>query len=188
MLATLLLSHGTPMLLAGDEVGHSQDGNNNAYCQDNITTWINWRDSETDSDLRDFVALALRIRREHPVLRRAHYAHGSPVVPGLDLADLSWLTPAGDVMQEHLWHDPAQRTLAMVLVPTAAEQARGERRAAVLAINGAVVSTAFYIASFASGYEFSGLLNTAGEPLQPQDGVVVLEADSLCMFTGVKPT
>ena len=73
MLATLLLSQGTPMLLAGDELGHTQGGNNNAYCQDNAISWLDWELDERAERLRAFAERLLRLRAEHPVFRRAAF-------------------------------------------------------------------------------------------------------------------
>ena len=71
MLTTLLIAQGTPMLLAGDEFGNSQNGNNNAYCQDNEITWLNWR--EKDDELLDFVKRLIKLRKDHPLLNRTLY-------------------------------------------------------------------------------------------------------------------
>ncbi|MFX9461812.1 glycogen debranching enzyme, partial [Acinetobacter baumannii] len=74
LLATLMLSQGTPMMLAGDELDHSQKGNNNAYCQDNDITWLDW--AKRDGALVSFVRRLIALRRVHPVLRRATFLHG----------------------------------------------------------------------------------------------------------------
>jgi glycogen operon protein len=99
LLATLLLSQGTPMLLAGDELGHSQQGNNNAYCQDNETTWLRWDDHT--APLSTFVARVAALRREAPVLRRASWwpAQAPPGTPAI-----RWLRPDGEPMAEADWH------------------------------------------------------------------------------------
>ncbi len=106
LLATLLLSQGTPMLLAGDELGHSQGGNNNAYCQDNETTWLGWiglsDPSSERARLTAFVARLTALRREAPTLRSAHWWPAEPPVdasPGL-----RWLRPDGQPMAPADWH------------------------------------------------------------------------------------
>jgi isoamylase len=115
MLATLLLSTGVPMLVAGDEMGRTQGGNNNAYCQDNETSWIDWSLIGADG-WRELFALAtrlLRLRREHPVLRREAFFTGSP--HGAEgLRDLTWFTAGGEEMTEADWF-AARGTLGMFL-------------------------------------------------------------------------
>ena len=92
LLATLLLSQGVPMLLAGDEMGNTQHGNNNAYCQDSEIAWIKW--DQADHDLLAFVQLLTGLRREHPVFRRPHFFRGRPI-PGTVVSDIVWLNPEG---------------------------------------------------------------------------------------------
>lgn len=105
LLATLLLSQGTPMLLAGDELGHSQQGNNNAYCQDNETTWLAWigmHEPASEADrLSAFVARLIALRREAPALRSTRWWPAEP--PG-GAADIRWLRPDGGPMQETDWN------------------------------------------------------------------------------------
>ncbi|MFK0042723.1 glycogen debranching protein GlgX [Streptomyces sp. NPDC090741] len=108
LLTTLLLSTGVPMLVAGDEFGRTQGGNNNAYCQDNETGWVDWSLLE-DPAWRELFALAARLvalRQEHPVLRRRAFFSGRP--QGADgLRDLAWFTPSGTEMTERDWYAPA---------------------------------------------------------------------------------
>ncbi|PID53815.1 MAG: glycogen debranching enzyme GlgX [Micrococcales bacterium] len=111
MLGTLLLAAGTPMLLAGDEMGRSQRGNNNAYCQDNDTTWIDW--SEADHDLVAHVRTLLRIRAEEPALRQLRRFTGRVDEDGV--RDISWYGTDGRTMTAQSWHDPSVRTLQMLL-------------------------------------------------------------------------
>ncbi|HEY3496620.1 MAG TPA: glycogen debranching protein GlgX, partial [Polyangiaceae bacterium] len=114
LLATLILSQGTPMLLAGDEFGRSQRGNNNAYCQDNELSYLDWTPSEDGRALLDFTRLLLRIRREHPTLRRSKFFSGLGVA-GTNLRDLLWFGPDGAPMSEADWKNPESRALAMFL-------------------------------------------------------------------------
>ncbi len=112
LLATLMLSQGTPMLLAGDEMGHSQGGNNNAYAQDNDTTWIDW--AKADTDLTAFVARLTALRRAHPVLRQRHFLHGR--YRGNEAApDVLWHRADGSRPEAHDWHDPSFRCLCVEL-------------------------------------------------------------------------
>jgi isoamylase len=104
LLATLFLSLGVPLMLAGDEFGRTQRGNNNAYCQDNEISWIDWNGrTPEDLALTEFVKLLLRMRHEHPAFRRAAFFTGTPLPEG-DRKDIAWLTPAGTEMTESDWH------------------------------------------------------------------------------------
>jgi isoamylase len=113
-LATLLLSHGTPMLLAGDEFGRSQNGNNNAYAQDNETSWIDWRlaDSEQGRLLTDFTARVIALRHRHPVLRCANFLHGKDK-PAPDVLDIAWFDEHGQTLSDEAWNNPHERTLVL---------------------------------------------------------------------------
>ncbi len=101
LLATLMLSQGTPMLLAGDEFGNSQQGNNNAYCQDNEITWLDWQ--QMDTGLADFVQRLIAFRRSHPVFSRAHFMHGDRYAD-TGQKDVTWLDPDGKELQGDAWH------------------------------------------------------------------------------------
>jgi glycogen operon protein len=108
MAATLLLAQGTPMWCAGDEIGRTQGGNNNAYCQDNATSWLDW--AKADRELRGFIAAVLALRRSEPALRHGRWFHPPPCAPGE--RSLAWTTPAGTPMQVHDWHDTSQHAFA----------------------------------------------------------------------------
>ena len=114
LLATLLFSQGVPMLLAGDELGHSQSGNNNAYCQDSELTWLDWDLSEEDRELLAFVQRVIRLRREHPVFHRRHFLQGQRI-HGADIKDIRWLKPDGTEMSDHEWDHDFARSLGMYL-------------------------------------------------------------------------
>ena len=101
-LTTLFLSQGVPMLLAGDEVAHTQEGNNNCYCQDSPLSWINWDLSEEQRELLAFVRRLIRLRRENPVFRRHHFFQGRPI-HGSEIKDIYWLTPHGTEMGDSDW-------------------------------------------------------------------------------------
>lgn len=110
MLATLLLSKGTPMLLAGDEFGHTQSGNNNAYAQDNETGWLDWSGVVDDPDFLNQVRLLINLRGRMPHTRRTTYPHGSDH-NGDGLRDIEWLHPGGGRMQVDHWHGDSALTL-----------------------------------------------------------------------------
>jgi glycogen operon protein len=118
LLATLLLSQGVPMLLAGDELGNTQHGNNNAYCQDSEIGWIKW--DQADEDLLAFVQLLTKLRREHPVFRRPHFFRATPI-PGTAVKDIVWLNPEGREQQDEDWHFPEARCLGFLLGGDAGE-------------------------------------------------------------------
>ena len=112
--ATLLFSQGVPMLLAGDEMGHSQSGNNNAYCQDNELTWLDWDLDEEQKAFFDFVKQVTRIWRSQPVLQRRKFFKGRPI-RGKDIKDLTWLDPNGGEMTDEAWDAGYVKCLGMRL-------------------------------------------------------------------------
>jgi glycogen operon protein len=122
LMATLLLSQGTPMILAGDEIGRSQGGNNNAYCQDSEIGWIDWSriDSDEASALRSFVRRLIRLRREHIVFRRRRFFRGE-VIPGTTVKDITWLKPDGGEKEEKDWNVPYAHCLGFVISGDAGE-------------------------------------------------------------------
>jgi glycogen operon protein len=101
-LATLFLSQGVPMLLAGDELSHTQGGNNNAYCQDNPISWLDWELTPEKEDLLAFVRRVSRIWQQHPVLQRRNFFQGRSI-RGTGVKDVSWLTPSGQEMSDQDW-------------------------------------------------------------------------------------
>jgi isoamylase len=114
LLATMLLSQGTPMLVAGDEYGRTQHGNNNAYCQDNEVSWFSWSWNDEQRALFEFTKRLLRIRREHPSLHRSKFFQ-SRGIHGTDLQDLIWLRHDGSSMSADDWHNPHTKSMAMFL-------------------------------------------------------------------------
>ncbi|WP_448953431.1 glycogen debranching protein GlgX [Labrys neptuniae] len=111
MLASLLLSRGTPMLAMGDELGRSQRGNNNAYAQDNGITWIDWADA--DRSLIEFVGSLTRLRKSLALVTSGNFLTGKPQSNGD--ADVTWLGPSGEALKDHEWGNPAVRSLGMAL-------------------------------------------------------------------------
>lgn len=120
LLTSLFIAQGTPMLLSGDEFGNSQQGNNNAYCQDNETTWLNWQQTSLvkNQELLAFVKQLIALRKAHPLLNRTHYHHGKEHSEKTGLADINWLNCHGDRMQQSDWHDSAIKCFAMLLGET----------------------------------------------------------------------
>jgi glycogen operon protein len=112
LLATLFCSQGVPMLLAGDELGRTQGGSNNAYCQDNEVSWVDW-DLAGGRTLLEFACELAAIRREHPVFRRRRFFRGD--AGGDGLADIAWLTPSGQAMADQDWNTPYARAMMVFL-------------------------------------------------------------------------
>jgi glycogen operon protein len=111
-LATLLLSQGVPMLVGGDEFGRTQGGNNNAYAQDNETSWLDW--ANADDDLREFTRQLVALRRDHPVFRRRRFFQGR-AIHGSGVTDIAWFTPDGQQMSEEHWGEGFAKSLGVFL-------------------------------------------------------------------------
>ncbi|MEG3113771.1 glycogen debranching protein GlgX [Salinicola sp. 4072] len=114
LLATLMLSQGTPMLLAGDEFGRTQGGNNNAYCQDGEIGWIDWDLSDEGRELLAFTRYVIRLRRQYPILERGRFMTGE-LNENLGIKDVTWLTPAAEEMGVEHWHDGEVKAIGVVL-------------------------------------------------------------------------
>jgi glycogen operon protein len=114
-LATLLFSQGIPMLLAGDEIGHSQGGNNNAYCQDNEITWLNWNLDDRQRKLYEFVRHLISIYRDEPTLHRRRFFHGKSL-HGEHSPEIAWLDPTGKEMSTDAWKAGHVRCLGVHLM------------------------------------------------------------------------
>jgi glycogen operon protein len=109
----LFLSQGVPMLLAGDEMGRTQAGNNNAYCQDSQLSWLDWGLAAGEQETLQFTETLAGLRRDHPVFRRRRFFRGQ--VPGAEKGDIVWLTPAGEVMTDADWEASYAKSLAAFL-------------------------------------------------------------------------
>ncbi len=121
LIATLLLSQGVPMLLGGDELSHTQHGNNNAYCQDSEISWLRWDLDPEQRQFLDFVSQVVALRRSHPVFARRRYLQGRPVA-GEGVKDIAWLTPAGTEMEEAEWDQAFARALGVYLAGVALQR------------------------------------------------------------------
>ncbi len=111
-LATLFLSQGVPMLVAGDELSRTQNGNNNAYCQDNEISWIDW--GKADNELLQFTQKLIHLRKEHPTFRRRRWFQGQPI-KGVGVEDIAWFSPAGEEMSEDDWKQGYAKSLGVFL-------------------------------------------------------------------------
>jgi isoamylase len=111
-LTTLFLSQGVPMLVAGDELSRTQNGNNNAYCQDNEISWIDW--AKADRQLMEFTKQLIHFRRKHPTFRRRRWFQGQPI-KGMGVEDISWFQPDGSEMSEEHWNQDFAKSMAVFL-------------------------------------------------------------------------
>ena len=127
LLATLFFSQGVPMLLAGDEMGRSQQGNNNAYCQDNAISWVNWALSDDDQQFLAFVQRVVALRREHPIFRRKHFFQGR-AIRGSQNKDIAWIRPDGKEMSDDEWDHEFAHCLGVYLSGYAMEERDGRGR------------------------------------------------------------
>ena len=123
-LATLLISQGVPMILAGDEIGRTQKGNNNAYCQDNEVSWVNWELDPQKETLLSFSRQIIDLRKRHPVLRRKKFLVDKKLFGASK--DITWLQPNGHEMTEHAWNESKIRTIGMILSGNAMDELNNE--------------------------------------------------------------
>jgi glycogen operon protein len=130
LVATLFLSQGVPMLRGGDELSHTQQGNNNAYCQDNEISWLDWNLDERREDFLEFVATVAGLKRRHPVLHRPKFFQGRPI-RGTDVKDIIWLDPSGEEMADEAWNAGFVRSIGVRLAGDAIGEVdeHGERLA-----------------------------------------------------------
>ena len=162
MLATLLLSQGLPMIVAGDEFGRTQRGNNNAYCQDDDISWVDWDHDDDAKSLIRFVGEVARIRLTFPILRRERFLTGS-YNEALDIKELTWLSPAGTEMPEESWQDGAAKCLGLVLdgraQPTGIRK-RGIDRTLLLILNAYHDMVGFTLPEITGGSGWMLLIDT----------------------------
>jgi isoamylase len=173
-LVTLFCSQGVPMLLAGDELGRTQRGNNNAYCQDNEISWVDWEDASKHADLLDFTRMLAQLRREHPVFRRRRFFSGQPAAGDADgLRDIIWLAPSGEAMTDRDWRDGGLMSVGVFLNGQAISEPdpRGEQvrdDSFLLVFNARAEPVSFRLPgpAYAPGWE--QVVDTAGRPDAPR--------------------
>jgi glycogen operon protein len=115
IIATLMLSQGTPMIAHGDEIGRTQHGNNNVYCQDSELSWMDWSLVDKNSDQLAFTRKVTALRKSHPVFRRRRFFDGEPIRTGDEVRDIAWLTPAGKEMTHQDWGAEFDKCIAVFL-------------------------------------------------------------------------
>ncbi|MEP6730852.1 MAG: glycogen debranching protein GlgX [bacterium] len=186
-LATLAFSQGVPMLAHGDEQARTQNGNNNAYAQDNEITWVNWDLSEEQKKLLAFMRRVLALRQAHPVLRRRHFFRGTPVA-GSDRKDVTWLRADGDELNDIDWRNPSAQLLGM-LIDGAATDEVDERGHAVsgdtlLLLMNAGDTPASFVLPVPDGEKmWVSMVDTArDEPAVINDGAVMIEAHTVMLL------
>jgi isoamylase len=163
-LATLLLSQGVPMIVAGDEIGRTQHGNNNAWCQDNEISWVDWNLDERERDLLEFTRRLIQLFHTHPVLRRRKFFQGRPV-RGAEIKDISWFRPDGQEMNEGDWRNEQSRSLAVRLAGDAVDELdeRGNRindDTLLLLLNAHHRAVSFVLPAHRQGVVWEQLLDT----------------------------
>jgi len=192
-LATLLLSQGVPMLLAGDELGRTQQGNNNAYCQDNEISWVHWPATAAGAgtgamlpagELQDFAQRLIALRRNHPVFHRRRYLQGSPVRGAEDrLGDVVWFTPGGEEMTEQDWEAGFAQSLTIFLNGGAITEADQRGRpirdnSFLLLFNASPHELEFSVPPARYGDVWEAVLDTA-RPAKPFDDAPAVKAGEL---------
>ncbi|MDB4976661.1 MAG: hypothetical protein JWN48_5002 [Myxococcaceae bacterium] len=190
LLATLLLSQGTPMLVAGDEYGRTQHGNNNAYCQDNAVSWFDWSWNEEQRALFEFTKRVLRIRRMHPSLHRSKFFQ-SRGIHGTELQDLVWLRNDGQAMSTDDWQNPHTKSMAMFLAGRGIDEVDEQGRPLVddnllLLLNASEQDVPFVIPTISAVHEpWQLLIDTADDSAEERrmpGEVSKLVARSLKLF------
>ena len=189
LMATLAFSQGVPMLSHGDELSRTQRGNNNAYCQDNETTWVDWDLDESRRHFLDFVRRVFAIRRENPVFRRRRFFSGEDTGARLGTKHVAWLRPEGGEMEPAHWHDPDNMALGMLILGQASDEVdergrpnRGETL--LLLLNGGSRSRRFAMPSLSEPGQWTELINTTRPGARKPTGQAVnLAAHSLILLT-----
>jgi glycogen operon protein len=188
LLASVLFSQGVPMLLAGDEMGRTQQGNNNAYCQDNELSWMSWQPDAAGRSLLEFTRRAIALSR-HPVFCRRGFLAGRDI-RGTGVKDITWLSPEGGEMSEHDWHLGYARCVGMQLAGDAIIEPdpRGRRIVDddfVLLLNAHHEPIAFRLPPGRDAAGWEPVLDTAREavPPAPRRGEYPLAARSLAVLT-----
>ncbi len=186
LLATMFLAQGTPMLLAGDELGRSQQGNNNAYCQDNEISWLDWSALGNEAETLEFVRSLTRLRRDYPLLHRDRFVHGGKRFDPGGFTDIQWLRADGEVMREADWHDADKNFLAMLLAAEAmaARDARfvGEKEAALVIVYNADPAAVKFVLP-RTEFHWRCIFTTAEDlPQVARKGSVVIEPRSVEVF------
>jgi glycogen operon protein len=175
------------MLLAGDEMGRTQGGNNNAYCQDTEIGWVDWSRLGEDEKLVDLIARLSLIRAAHPVLRQDAYVHGEGLGPLTGLRDIDWLRPDGRRMTQDDWHEPAAHCLGILLSAPVPGTPPGEDVLLML-FNAGEHAVRFKLpqdARFAALFRGWRCILATAEAPEPDDTAVTVPERCVCVFEPV---
>jgi glycogen operon protein len=167
-LGTLLLSQGTPMLLAGDEFGRTQGGNNNAYCQDTEISWLNWQIGEKGNSLLQFTKKLTALRHRYPILRRNRFLNGE-YFEELEVKDVTWINADGSEMQNDQWGDANMRCFGMLLdgrAPTTGLRQKGREATILLIVNAHTDAVNFTLPNTPGGGQWSLVIDTNQESIE----------------------
>lgn len=164
LLATLLFSSGIPMVTAGDERGKTQNGNNNAYCQDSVMTWLNWDLTRQQQDLEETFAYLTKLRRENPVLRPKTFGDFNEANDKHDL--LKWYNSSGQIMTDDDWHNPECRTISRFSQRVFGD---GSKNALLLIVHGSETSTDLTLPNIEGINQYELIWNSAHEVPQPSE-------------------
>ncbi|WP_419730166.1 glycogen debranching protein GlgX [Lichenicola sp.] len=162
LMATLLLSQGTPMILAGDEFGRTQAGNNNAYCQDNDISWVDWSRLDKFSNFYQFVRRLIRLKNDYPILRRQRFMTGD-FDEDLGVRDVTWINCTGEVMRPQDWENPLVRSLGMMMdgrAKTSGIRRPGTDATLLMVLNGNHDSIEFIMPPASGGMHWHLILDT----------------------------
>jgi glycogen operon protein len=192
MLTTLLLSQGTPMLLAGDEFGRTQNGNNNAYCQDSEISWVNWALEEKGESLIAFVKQLTKLRHNFAILRRNRFLTGA-YNEELGVKDVTWINASGAEMKDSQWRDAGMRCFGMLIdgraQPTGIKK-RGDDATMLLVFNGAGDGVNFTLPECPGGSAWTLLIDTNQTTVEPADfksGKVYIATGRSALVFSLKP-
>jgi glycogen operon protein len=179
IMTTLLLSQGVPMIAHGDEIGRTQKGNNNVYCQDNELSWMDW--SNVDQEMLDFTRFVIGLRRRHPIFRRRRFFEGKPISEWDKVPDISWLQPNAEPMTPHDWQVGYAQTLIVVLNGSALNEKDRfgrpqEDRSFALFFNAAAHPISCLIPGRAAGLVWKQVLDTAEWPVPAHRAPVTYRA------------
>jgi glycogen operon protein len=190
-MSSLLLSIGVPMISGGDEMGRTQLGNNNAYCQDNESSWTPWELSLAQQQFLAFTRRMIRFRKSQPALMRRKYFHGR-AIRGAEVKDIYWVDPSGREMTDEAWNAPSVRSLGVLMVGHALDevdergrQVRGDTLLILLNAEDSEVSFAF--PTLADNIAWVRIVDTIEPYVAPQHfcggSTYTLQGRTLALFT-----
>jgi glycogen operon protein len=186
-LATLTFSQGVRMLLHGDELGRTQAGNNNAYAQDNETSWVDWDLDQEERELLEFTRQLIAIFQANPVLRRRSFFTGRPIA-GERIKDITWIRPDGEELADEDWADPDNYVLGMLIAGQATDEVNERGRPVygdtlLLLLNGGTRSRRFVLPRMDGAGIWHEILNTARPGMRPvRQGALNLVAHSVILL------